>query len=126
MPGNRDKRIQELRQLLLARCCQKHVIGPALLKSIKVPRNRVLLKRQKSENAKRPIFAVKYDPRLPPIQNIQAKHWMSMKNSDQYLALVFPEPPLTAFQRQYNLRNMLIRAKIPENTVNILFKGVFK
>ena len=113
-PENRDKRFQELRQLLLNRGYQKHVIDQALVKAGQVPRNRALLKRPKKETSKRPIFALKYDPRLPPIQNIQAKHWRSMKSSDQYLASVFPEPPLTAFRRQNNLRNMLIRAKIPD------------
>ena len=31
----------------------------------------------------------------------------------QYLREVFPEPPLTAFKRQKNLRDFLIRAKVP-------------
>ena len=113
-PVNRDKRFQELRQLLLDRGYKKHIIDPALSKARHVPRSRALLKRPKRETSNRPIFAVKYDPRLPPIQNIQAKHWRSMKNADQYLASVFPEPPLTAFRRQNNLSNLLIRAKVPE------------
>ena len=33
---------------------------------------------------------------------------------DQYLEEVFPEPPLTAFRRQNNIRSILIRAKVPE------------
>ena len=36
-----------------------------------------------------------------------------MTSHDQYLASAFPAPPLTAYRRQANLRNMLIRAKVP-------------
>ena len=37
-----------------------------------------------------------------------------MTKQNQYLAQVFPEPPLTAFKRQKNIRDMIIRAKVPE------------
>jgi hypothetical protein len=36
-----------------------------------------------------------------------------MVATDQYVAEVFPEPPLTAFRRQKNIREYLIRAKVP-------------
>ena len=36
-----------------------------------------------------------------------------MISQDQYLANVFPEPPLTAFRRQNNIRNILIKSKVP-------------
>ena len=32
---------------------------------------------------------------------------------DQYVAEVFPEPPLAAFRRQTNIGEYLIRAKVP-------------
>ena len=32
---------------------------------------------------------------------------------DPYMREVFPEPPLTAFRRQKNLRDLLIRARVP-------------
>ena len=55
------------------------------------------------------------DPRLPDIQSIQAKHWRSMVCQDPYLSEVFPEPPLTAYKRQRNVRDHLIRAKVPSD-----------
>ena len=51
----------------------------------------------KKDKDKRPIFVTSYDPRLPDIQNIQAKHWRSMIGQDPYLKEVFKAPPLTAF-----------------------------
>ena len=44
---------------------------------------------------------------------IQAKHWRSMVSQDQYLADCFPRPPLTAFRLPKNLRELLIKAKVP-------------
>ena len=36
-----------------------------------------------------------------------------MKCQDEYLSQVFPEPPLVGFRRQRNLRDHIIRAKVP-------------
>ena len=36
-----------------------------------------------------------------------------MTTQDQYLAECFPEPPLTAFRRPTNLRELLIKARVP-------------
>ena len=43
-----------------------------------------------------------------------AKHYRAMTSQDSYLKEVFKEPPLTAYRRQLNLRNHLIRAKVPQ------------
>ena len=59
------------------------------------------------------MFVAKYDPRLPPIETIQAKHWRSMVGQNKYLSEVFTKPPLTAYRRQRNLRDILIKAKVP-------------
>ena len=51
---------------------------------------------------------------IPDIQNIQNKHWRSMKNSDQHLAEVFPEPPMVGYRKQRNLQSFLIKSKVPK------------
>ena len=53
---------------------QERIIDQALGKAKSVPRNRALFKRRKKDDQKRTIFAIKYDPRLPSIQAIPAKH----------------------------------------------------
>ena len=93
--------------------CLVIIVDLALAKARNVPRSRALLKRFSKKSSERPVFTVKYDPRLPAIQSLQAKHWRAMTSCDQYLASVFPEPPLTAFKRQHNLLSMLFRAKVP-------------
>ena len=41
------------------------------------------------------------------------RHWRTM-NQDPYLAEVFPQPPLVAYKRPQNIKDKLIRAKIPD------------
>ena len=58
---------------------------------------------------------------------IQARHWRIMVQKDLYIAEVFTRPPLTAYRRQPNIRNHLIRAKLPKNEQKkIVIKGMKK
>ena len=110
---DRKKRLNQLKELLKERGYPDHVIDPAIERALKIPRAQALRKVKKVENTKRPVFAVKYDPRLPAISPITNKHWRSMIVQDAYLKDVFKEPPLTAFKRQRNIKDNIIRAKIP-------------
>ena len=107
----------------------ENLINSAIEKAKKIPRKSALRKVERKNQLRRPVFAVKYDPRLPSITSIQAKHWRAMSSQDQYLSTCFPEPPLTGFKKQKNLRDILIRAKVPEpNRLRPKreMKGVFK
>ena len=61
----------------------------------------------KPQTIGRPVFVI---PDLGPIQQ---KHWRAMTTLDPYLKEVFPEPPLLAYKRQKNLKDLCIRAKVP-------------
>lgn len=113
-PENRDKRLLELRDLLTNRGYSKRMVETALDKARRIPRDKALKKTTKCKKTKRPVLAVPYDPRLPPIGRIQAKHWRTMTNQDRYLRNVFKQPPLTAYKKQQNIRGHLIRAKVPQ------------
>ena len=65
------------------------------------------------EKARRPVFSVIYDPRLPALPSIVKKHWRTMVASDPHLKEVFPLPPLVAYKRPQNIRDKLVRSKIP-------------
>ena len=71
---------------MLARKYPLKLIEAAIEKARKVPRKLALKKVEDKRQTMRPVFALTYDPRLPSINNIKAKHWRSMKNKDQYLA----------------------------------------
>ena len=109
----RDKRLLELKDLFLKRGYKENIIDKAIEKARKVPRKYALKRVDKKVTQERPIFVTKYDPRMPLIPKIQNKHWRSMVKGDNYLLKVFPEPPITGFKRQKNLRNFLIKSKIP-------------
>ena len=112
---DREKRFFELKSLLLARGYQERVVDSAISRARAIPRKIALLPNYRKKSTERPVFAVSYDPRLPAIPSVQAKHWRTMVSQDSHLKEVFPLPPLTAFRRQKNLRDHLIRAKIPQN-----------
>ena len=61
------------------------------------------------------IFVINYDPRLPSIPSIVKKHWRSM-TLDPRLKEIFPDPPLVAYKRPQNIRDKLIRSKVPQTT----------
>ena len=72
---DRDQRMFELKEMLLSRDYPERLIDSALNRAISIPRKQALKRsKKKKDTQKRPVFAIKYDPRLPAIQTIQAKH----------------------------------------------------
>ena len=109
----RDLRLNELKDMLLARNYKPGVVNAAVEKARKIPRLEALQKVEKESSQQRPVFVVLYDPRLPSITNIVRKHWRSMVTRDPNMKEVFPDPPLVAYKVAPNLRSKLIRAKVP-------------
>ena len=112
----RDKRLEELSQLLLDRNYKKSIINAAINKAKSIPRKKALERVNMNKNsvsARRPVFAVMYDPRLPSLPNIVKKHWRTMSANDPHLREVFPLPALVAYKRPPNIRDKIVRSKIP-------------
>ena len=110
----RDKRLHELKSLLMQRGYNEQSVDRSIAKAKQVPRHQALKKRIKKEAEKRPVFAIHFDPRMPSVTNIISKHWRAMRVQDQYLSEVFKEPPLTAYKRQKNIKDHLIKAKVAD------------
>ena len=110
-PETRDRRLSELRDMLLTRDYPRNIINNAIQKAVAVPRVEALKRVEKSKVSDRPVFTVLYDPRMPSYSNIMRKHWKTMVTTDPMLKEVFPKPPLVAYRRPPNLRQKLIRAK---------------
>ena len=89
---SREQRFSELKQLLLDRNYREGMIDAALAKARLIPRKEALKKVVKTNNLRRPVFAVSWDPRLPSIDAVQQKHWRAMVALDPYLKEVFPQP----------------------------------
>ena len=77
-PDKREVELEKLRMLLLERNYKIENINSAIEKAKEIPRDQLLKKKTKTKTENRPVFSVEYDPRLPHIQPIQAKHWRSM------------------------------------------------
>ena len=112
-PITRDTRLEELKSLLLARSYKPGLVNAAIERARAIPRTEALKKVVKKSNENlRPILVVPYDPRLPEIPAILKKHWRTM-TLDPQLKEVFPLPPMVAYKRPKNIREKLIRSKVP-------------
>ena len=89
----REKRYQELKDMLLAREYTPGIIDAAIARARAIPREEALKCVLRQETNTRPVFVVLYDPSLPSIPHITRKHWRSMVSQDTHLEAVFPEPP---------------------------------
>ena len=109
--NERDSRLKELKDMLLAKDYKPKLIDAAIEKALAVPWEEAIERVVK--NTDRKVFAVKYDPRLPSIPGILHKHYCTMVQDDPYLKSVFPKPFLVAYKRAQNLREKLIHSKVP-------------
>ena len=115
MSETRDIRLSELKELLLSRSYRPSLIDAAINKAKQIPRNMAIRKSPVSQKqSDRPVLAITYDPRLPCIPQIMKKHWRTMVKVDPHLAEIFPLPPLVAYRRPSNLKDKLVRSKIPQ------------
>ena len=89
------------------------MIEAAIDKARQIDRKQAIKCVVKPLTTRRPVFVVSEDPRLPPLEPIQQKHWRAVTTLDPYLKEVFPEPPILPNKRQKNLKDLCIRAKIP-------------
>ena len=62
---------------------------------------------------RRPVLSIEYHPSLPSLSKILSKHWRVM-TKDPYLAEIFPLPPMVSYRRPENLKDKLVRAKVPK------------
>ena len=100
-------RLEELKEMLLAREYTPKVIDSAIARAKAIPRQQVLRRVPGPQPiTNRPVFVVLFDPRLPPVPRITKKHWRSMVGQENYLNSVFPEPPLVAYKRQTNIKKI--------------------
>ena len=92
------------------------VFDAAIEKARKIPRSEALKRVERPKSTDRAVFVVRHDPRLPCINGISKKHWRSMTTQHPHMLTVFPKPPLIAYKRPMNIRDKLIRAKVPPKT----------
>ena len=82
-------------------------------KALSVPRAKALKRVVRTSDTNRVVFPVTYHPALPSVPAIIGKHHRTMINKDPGLKETFSKPPMVAYRRPPNLRNKLIRSKLP-------------
>ena len=112
-PEIREQRFTELKELLLARSYLPGMVDAAINRARSIPRTQALKQVERQRQTRRPINVVTFDPRLPSLQNIHSNYWRGMTEKNPYLKDVFPELPLVAFRRQKNVKDYLVRSKVP-------------
>ena len=121
------KRIEEMRQHLLSRTYHPKNLESAFKRILKVERSEALQKVEKtSEKDTNSPFVITYHPKLPSITNITRKHWNVMCDDSPKLKKCFPNPPVVAYKRHKNLRDLLIRSKVQTRRSSKRILGGFK
>ena len=114
----KDIRLQELKEMLIQRDYKESLIENAIRKAKAISRDQALKHVARSQTTMRPVYVVSYDPMLRDIPKILNKHWRSTCVTDQYFKEVFPDPPMTAFKRQRNIKSFMIRAKVSQEKIS--------
>ena len=117
LPTDREKRFAELKTMLLDREYKSKSIDAAIEKARSVKREDAIKKVVTSKSDDRVVFVTHFDPRLPSITHIVRKHYRSMVSQDIYLSQVFPSAPIVAFKRPKNIREILIKARVPSANI---------
>lgn len=101
-----------LKSTLMDRGYKCNYIMKAYDKVVNISRSDALKKVEKNIVI-RPVLPLIYDPRLPNISNILYRFWKVMIKNP-ILKKIFPEPPMVCWKRPKNLREFLIKAKLPK------------
>ena len=113
--SNNDRfkiRLEELRQNLLLRSYNPKIIQDAFEKVLCIDRQEALKRVTKNDKNDTTIVA-NFHPSMPSICKIMKKHWSVMVEDNPDMKECFTRPPMVAYKRHKNLRDMLIRAKLP-------------
>ena len=117
------KRSQELKANLVARGYKESLIDPQIQRAARFSREATLQPRPRRTPLNRVPLVTTYHPGLTSLARITKKH-LPIFHTSQRLKQALPNPPLVAFRRPKNLRDLLVRANLqtpapPTNTGNI-------
>ena len=95
----------------------KHIVQKALERARGISRKDALNPGERDDHEDRPVAVIPYHPHNLPICDILRRNFHILQ-SDPDLGQVFQRLPLIAFQREKNLRDLLVRAKVGLRTNN--------
>ena len=116
------KRTKELRTHLLDRGYQTTTVDAQIQKASRLPRTEALNPNTHRQPTRRIPLVVTYHPGLTNLSRIARKHLPILHTSSK-LKEAIPDPPIIAFRRPKNIKDLLVRAKLnppspPTNAIN--------
>ena len=111
---DRDRRLEELKQLLLGRGYKPSMLKEVLDAAKRLDREQTLARVDRGQGEDRVRYVVTFDPRLPPIPHILGKTWRTMCDRDRRLKTVFSKPPQASMKKGQNIGDHLLRARLAQ------------
>ena len=109
-------RTAQLTTYLLKRGYNRNFVNKQIRRAADIPRQ-LTLQNKDINKPKRIPFITTFNPSLPHISHIIKKHFNLLLSSYRCKS-VFQHPPVVAFRRSPNLRDLLVTAKLPFNSSN--------
>ena len=119
-PALYEEQSAHLKNNLCRRGYQAHRVQAAIDEMSLLDRQSLLQYREKPTGSRVPMVTT-YHPVLKDLTNILKKH-IPILHSNKRMSEVFKDPPMMAFRRPRNLKDMVVRTKL----TNPLPNGVFK
>ena len=107
---NLQRRTEELEGYLANRGHPKEHLKAEIDRAVAIPREECLQLQQREKSNRIPLV-ITYNPTLPPVGGITRKHHNILHASER-LKKAIPSPPIIAFRRPKNLRDLLVRATL--------------
>ena len=108
-----NTRAAQLTTYLLKRGYNRNLVTKQIQRVTDIPRRLALQTKDINKN-KRVPFITTFNPSLPHISNIIKRHFHLLLSSNR-CKTVFQQLPVVAFRRSPNLRDLLVKAKLPSN-----------
>ena len=106
------KNLDILKNALLTRGYNCNYIMTSFDRVVNIDRT-VALQKVEKKIINRCVLPLMFDPRLPNISNILYRFWKVM-TQNPILKKIFPDPPMVCYKRPKNLREFIVRAKLPK------------
>ena len=89
------------------------MVRKQILKARKFSRTEVLNNQRKKENEEKPILNIRYHPSLAQLKTIMTRIHLLLTPDNEHNKL-FRDVPIIGLRRAKSLRDILVRAKIPQ------------
>ena len=115
-----ENKAGEMSNFFVGQGYDKDCVARGLARARAIPRCNALNRHRCDEantNSDRPVLAITYHPHNLPVKNIIMKNFHIVQ-ADTDLRELFPAPPLVAYRRDTNLRDLLVHSRLLSSPVN--------